>query len=192
MVLINRSNVIEHWGDHTSDAFSLYTGNMLQTRLYTSKWGLNIMIDYIVTGFSLSPICVCPLKTNLTQPPPLFLSVWPSIHLPVLSCPASSDSSINQLFLSVFLSCLGCVDSSLVSCRRSVLLRHGHWSDTYTLSAKGQVTILSHFFPPQFFSSVQKFLHPPLGALFSPSSPSSSIVDHLVEGWQKVWNGRQK
>lgn len=124
------------------------------------------------------------LQTNLTAPQPLlFLSVRPSTYLPVLpSFPGSADS---QLLLSVHLSvrpssCLSCpgsVDRSSVSCRRSVLLRHGHWSDSCTLSADGQATIFAHFSLKFSFPSKVYFTHFP--HLLQLSISLSVICLHL-------------
>lgn len=122
-------------------------------------------------------------------------AVCQTVHLsPFLpSFPGSADipsapSFCQSVCLASCLSCPGCVDSSSVSCRRSVLLRHGHWSDACTLSADGQATFsFSHFFSN--FLLPQKFilLIPSLAAAQSPchlsQSPSSSIADHLV-AWQ--------
>ncbi len=96
--------------------------------------------------------CTSTSYSCLSDHPPLCLSFHPSLAL--LTVP-SAPSFCPSVCLSSCLSCPGCVDSSSVSCRRSVLLRHGHWSDACTLSADGQATILSHTF---FFSSNFLFL----------------------------------
>lgn len=126
----------------------------------------------------------------LSDHPPIFLSFYPSPAL--LTVP--SDPSFLPVCLSVCLSsclsCPGCVDSSSVSCRRSVLLRHGHWSDACTLSADGQATILSfsHFFSPYSnFLSPQKFILP-VSSHAAALNLSFSVIclhlhpDHLVAG----------
>lgn len=145
-----------------------------------------MLTDNSLNFSSLSAVCyVCPLKRDVTTPQLLlFLSVRPSTYLPVpLSFLFSSDSSINLLFLSIRLSiclpCLGCVDSSLVSCRRSVFLRHGHWSDACTLSADGQVTILSHTFLLSYFISLEKFIWPIPWLAAADGLPFSVICFHL-------------
>lgn len=85
----------------------------------------------------------------------------------------------HQTPLSVFSDCLpllGCVDSSSVSCHCRVLLRHGHWSNAWTLLADGQVTVLSHTF------ILQKFLSPSkVFVNWLPRSPFST-ADHLAAG----------
>lgn len=95
----------------------------------------------MLIGENISVSCLSSWdKFDCTSKSPI-----PSTYLPVLpSFSGSADSSISHFFLSGCRSCPGCVDSSSVSCRRSVLLRHGHWSDACTLSADGQATILSH------------------------------------------------
>lgn len=160
---------------------------------------------------------VCPPETNLTAPHRLpHLSVRPSTYPPVLpSFPGSADSSISPPFSSVRLSgCLsrpGCVDSSSVSCRRSVLLRHGHWSDACTLSADGQATVPSRarhrlprphlkFFPlcSKVYFAESLSLAAALGLfscdLFPSPPPPPFMADHLVAGKlteRKSGRGRQ-
>lgn len=126
----------------------------------------NMLIDNNIIFSSLPAVCLS-VKSDCTSTSSI--SVCQSIQPVLLSLPGSSDSSINPFFLSVCLSCLGCVDSSSVSCRRSVLLRHGQWSDACTLSADGQVTILSHTFFPQ------KFILP-ISPLASSLSLSFSVI----------------
>lgn len=99
-----------------------------------------------------SPVSVCQtihLAIRLSFHPSLALLTVPSAPA---FCPSVCPSSC--------LSCPGCVDSSSVSCRRSVLLRHGHWSDACTLSADGQATVLSHTLFSQIFFPPQKFILP--------------------------------
>lgn len=138
------------------------------------------------------------------------ISVCQTIHLS--ACPSilpwlcwqfhQAPSFCPSVCLSGCLSCPGCVDSSSVSCRRSVLLRHGHWSDACTLSADGQATILSHTFFSSNFLAPQKFIlpDPSLAAALNLSfcdlfpSPSPFIADHLVAGKlteRKTGRGRQ-
>lgn len=121
----------------------------------------------IITSFShhsqLS-VCVCRIWLHLN----LFYFCL-SEHPACPSIPPWLFWQFHQPLLSVCLSCLGCVDSSSVSCRRSVLLRHGQWSDACTLSADGQVTILSHTFFPQ------KFILP-ISPLASSLSLSFSVI----------------
>lgn len=127
--------------------------------------------------------CTSTSYLCLSDHPPICLSFHPSLAL--LTVP-SAPSFCPSVCLSSCLSCPGCVDSSSVSCRRSVLLRHGHWSDACTLSADGQATILFHTFsfPSKVYFTRSLTCHSSQSLFFCHQSPSPSsfIADHLVAG----------
>lgn len=119
-------------------------------------------------------------KFDCTSTPPI--SVCQTIHLS--ACPSILPWlcwQFHQPLISVRLSVCPAVCPALavltaprVSCRRSVLLRHGHWSDTCTLSADGQATILSHTFCSNFLTP-QKFIFP-VPSLAAALSLSFSVI----------------